>query len=269
MSEPELKLHAESRRFLEELGGLTIPADARERYENLCARFAGDLVEVREIEPLERPVRGRLYRQGPGRLLVWFHGGRFISGSLGTHDALCRRLARALDGAVLAVDYRLAPEHPYPAAFEDARAAAGLARTLAGDIAAGGDSAGAALALASGVETVALIYPMVDPRCDTASHRQFASGPGPSGESMRAGWAQFLAGGAEFELPMSHVRRALVITAEIDPLRDEGERLAGQLAGAEHLQVAGHIHGFMTYPARFSAVDEAISRVASFLHHRP
>jgi acetyl esterase len=258
-------LDPESARFLSGLESLAIPKDLRERYEFLCARFAGERVEVREVEPVAGPVPARLYRQGGGRLLVWFHGGRFVSGSLDTHDALCRRLARSLDGAVLAVDYRLAPEHPYPAAFDDARVAACFARSLDPHAAAGGDSAGAAVALASGLETVALIYPMIDPACGTPSHRKFANGPGPTGESMRAGWAQFLTAGGVFELPVGHVRRALVFTAEIDPLRDEGERLAGQLSACEHVPLKGHIHGFMTYPARFSSVDMVVSRVASFL----
>jgi acetyl esterase len=267
--EPELILDPESSKFLNELETLPIPPDARERYDFLCARFAGERVEVREVEPVAGPVPARLYRQGDGRLLVWFHGGRFISGSLETHDALCRRLARALDGSVLAVDYRLAPEHPYPAAFEDARAAASFARSLDLHAASGGDSAGAAVALASGLETVALIYPMVDPGCDTPSHGKYVAGPGPTGEAMRAGWAQFLPAGSVFELPLGHVRRAMVVTAGIDPLRDEGERLAAQLPDCEHVPLKGHIHGFMTYPARFSAVDRVVSRVASFLGDRP
>lgn len=269
MPEPELRLDPEAARFLSELEALPIPPDARERYEFLCERFAGERLAVREVAPVAAPVRGRLYRFGGGRLLVWFHGGRFISGSLETHDALCRRLARALDGSVLAVDYRLAPEHSYPAAFEDARAAASFALSLDPHAAAGGDSAGAAVALASGLETVALIYPMVDPVCDTPSHRKYAAGPGPTGESMRAGWAQFLPAGSAFELPVSHVRRALVVTAGIDPLRDEGERLAGQLPDCEPVRLEGQIHGFMTYQARFSAVDSVVSRVASFLRDRP
>ncbi len=269
MPEPGLTLEPEAARFLRELESLPAPQDPRERYEFLCARFAGERLKVREVEPAPAPVQGRLYRQGGGPLLVWFHGGRFISGSLETHDALCRRLARALDGTVLAVNYRLAPEHPYPAAFEDAIAASSLARVLDPCAAAGGDSAGAALALASGLETAALIYPMVEPRCDTPSHRRFANGPGPAGESMRAGWSQFLPPGIEFNLPLRHVRRALVVTAEIDPLHDEGVRLARQLPNCEEMRLKGHIHGFMTYPARFSAVDSVVSRVASFLGGGP
>lgn len=263
-----MTLHPEAEAFLSELAELEIPKAARERYEFLCARFAGDPAAVGELREIEKPVAGRLYRDGPGPLLVWFHGGRFISGSLNTHDALCRRLARALEGSVLAVNYRLAPEHPYPAAFEDARAAADYARTLDENAAAGGDSAGAALALACGLETVALVYPMADPSCSGASHDRFAYGPGPSSAEMRAGWEQFLPRNASLDLPLQHVRRALVVTAEIDPLLDEGLRLASVLPDAKHVHVEGHIHGFLTYAARFSAAANIVSEIAAFASGR-
>lgn len=264
MSERELKLAPEAAAFLDEISRLEVPAGARARYEFLCARYAGETVEVREVVELDRPLRMRRYSHGPGPLLLWFHGGRFISGSLETHDALCRRLARAIDGQVLAVDYRLAPEHHYPAAFEDARRAAEFALTLRADVAAGGDSAGGALAVACGIETVALVYPMIDPACDTASHLRFKNGPGPSGNDMRAGWEQFLPRGG-FELPTRHVRRALVVTSEIDPLRDEGLELLSRIFATQHEHLPGAIHGFLTYPARFSAAQFVIDRIALFL----
>lgn len=265
MSERELKLAPEAAAFLEEISRLEAPIEPRARYEYLCRRFAGEFVEVREVVELDRPLRMRLYKQGSGPLLVWFHGGRFISGSLETHDALCRRLALACGGQVLAVDYRLAPEHPYPAAVEDARAAAEYARTLNSDVAAGGDSAGAALALGCGVGTLALVYPMLDPACRTASHRRFKLGPGPSGDDMRAGWRQFLLEGGSFELPTGHVKRALVVTAGADPLLDEGQDLLGRLGAAEHVHWPGHIHGFLTYPGHFRAAQEVVERIGLFL----
>lgn len=265
MPERELTLAPEAAAFLEEISRLEAPAGPRARYEYLCARFAGELVEVREVVELDRPLRMRHYKQGPGPLLAWFHGGRFISGSLETHDALCRRLANACGGQVLAVDYRLAPEHPYPAAFEDARAAAAFAAALHPRVAAGGDSAGAALALACGIETLALVYPMLDPGCNTLSHRRFMLGPGPSGDDMRAGWRQFLPEGGGFQLATGHVKRALVVTAEVDPLLDEGLALLGRLGTAEHAHLPGYIHGFLTYPGRFRAAQEVVERIGLFL----
>ncbi len=265
MSERELNLHPEAAAFLEELARLNIPHDARTRYEFLCSTFAGTRFDPSNVTDIDAPIRSRLYRQGPGPFLLWFHGGRFISGSLATHDAVCRRLAIAINGQVLAVDYRLAPEHPYPAAFEDALAAAEFARTLHCAPAAGGDSAGAALALACGLENVALVYPMLDPACDSASHLRFRRGPGPSGDDMRAGWSAFLPAGTPFELPTGHIRRALVVTAEADPLLDEGLRLLSRLPASAHLHLDGHIHGFLTYPARFAAAQTVIERIASIL----
>jgi acetyl esterase len=263
--EPELRLDPDAAGFLEQLAWLDVPAGPRARYEFLCSHFGGERVELNEVCEIDAPVRGRLYFQGAGPLLVWFHGGRFISGSLETHDAVCRRLARALDGRVLAVDYRLAPEHPFPAAFEDARAAADYALSLDAAAAAGGDSAGAALALACGLDTAALVYPMLDPACGAGSHARFAGGPGPSSEDMRAGWAQFLPAGARFSIETAHVRRALLFTAECDPLLDEGLSLLQRLSSIEHCHFKGQIHGFLTYPARFSAAQTVVDRIALFL----
>lgn len=268
MPEPELTLHPDAAAFLEEVAALDVPAGARARYEFLCRRFAGETAPVREVREITAPVRSRLYVHGPGPLLLWFHGGRFISGSLETHDALCRRLARALDGRVLATDYRLAPEHSCQEILDDARAAAGLALSLDPEAAAGGDSAGASLALASRLATVALVYPMLDPTCDTPSHLRFAAGPGPSSAGMREGWRQLLPRDTPFELETQRVRRALVVTAGIDPLLDEGLNLLNVLPETQHLHFEGHIHGFLTYPARFQAAQTVVDRIALFLRCR-
>ncbi|HUA72215.1 MAG TPA: alpha/beta hydrolase [Solirubrobacteraceae bacterium] len=169
------------------------PADAREERRRLTAAFAGRPVPVRTVEDLEIDaavtIRARHYEPpetgGPHPLLVYYHGGGFTYGDLDTHDSVCRILCRHAGTHVLAVDYRLAPEHPFPAAVDDASAALRWAFANAerlgadpGRVGVGGDSAGGTLAAVvtqlaarDGGPTPAvqlLIYPVTDM---TARHR--------------------------------------------------------------------------------------------------
>lgn len=272
--------------YLEEMRALALPAatpaEIRARYGALCARYSGPPVDVR-VEDIAGPVPLRLYGAGP-RLLVWFHGGRMVSGDLDTHDAPCRLLARASGGRVLAVDYRLGPEHPYPAALEDAAAALEFARTLSDEVALGGDSAGASLALAAALEApgvvsaLALIYPMIDATCSLPSHREFEDGPGTSSRDIRLGYDWWLPAGTDRRAPrvsplwasgLAALPRTFVLTCGVDPLRDEGLELARRLSAAgvavERRHYPGHLHGFLTYPARFAAAARAVAETARFL----
>ncbi len=223
----------------------------------------------------------RVYRStaAADRLLpgiVYLHGGGWALGSLETHDTLCRHLAHASGAVVVAVDYRLAPEHPYPAAFDDAWDAfqhvAGNGASLGIDpsrLAVAGDSAGGNLAAAvalrardAGGPAIAcqcLLYPVIDHACDTDSYRRFATGFGLTAARMRFFWNAYLAG-ADGRAPFASPARAenliglppaLIVTAEYDVLRDEGETYARGLRAAgvrtEYECVAGMIHGFVHY----------------------
>jgi acetyl esterase len=279
-----LDLHPDCLAYLEELRALAMPAstaeEVRARYRFLCTRYAGERVEVAVRDAGGRaPLR--VYGEGGG-VLLWFHGGRMVSGDLETHDSLCRRLARSLRGRVVAVDYRLAPEHLDPAQTEDARWALEAVRSLGGKLAVGGDSAGAWLALEAaleepaGIESLVLAYPMIDAACGLASHGEFEAGPGTSGRDIRLGYEWWL-GGRRRESPLraegfEKLPRTYVLTCGVDPLRDEGLELGRRLKAAGVAVVerhyAGHLHGFLTYPARFSAAEEVVEEVAGFVAGR-
>lgn len=279
-------LHPDCLAYLEELRELSMPAstpeEVRARYRFLCERYAGPRIDVR-VEDVSGPVPMRLYGEGE-RLLVWFHGGRMVSGDLETHDWLCRALARESEGRVLAVDYRLAPEHRSPAALEDASAALRFARTLSGKVSTGGDSAGAALALAAALDDpgalseLVLIYPMIDATCSLPSHSEFENGPGTSGRDIVLGYEWWLPADADrrdARVSPLHAEgfeklpRTLLVTCGVDPLRDEGMELVQRLSTArlevEHVHYSTLLHGFLTYPARFGAAQDAIAEIAAFV----
>lgn len=227
-----------------------------------------------------RSLAARVYSSPTGRnlpLVVYFHGGGWVIGDLGTHHAFCQQLRELGGCSVVAVDYRLAPEHPCPAALDDCREAVHwLARHLEstgpnnGSIVLAGDSAGGHLAActALALETEArgrlagalLIYPVVDHYSTPyASYTERAKGQTLTSSLMRWFWDTWLAGGgadaaaAAGALPM-HSRTlaslppCLVVTAERDPLRDEGLQFAEQLRTAGVTVTSEHYgnaeHGF-------------------------
>ncbi|MGB5111374.1 MAG: alpha/beta hydrolase [Mycobacterium sp.] len=267
------------------VGGLVASDDvviARNQLDAVAASFTTPVVvSARDFTipgPAgELPVRH--YRAEPGApLLVFLHGGGFVVGSIGSHDALCRRLCHDAGVHVLSVDYRLAPEHKAPAASEDSIAAYGWALEHADElgadpqrVAVGGDSAGGNLAAVvtqaardAGMRLPVLqllIYPMADPVCETVSRTLFADGyfltkadiewfdrhyldgSGLSGDDPRVSplRAQNLSG----------LSPALVLTAGFDPLRDEGTAYAAALAAAGvpvDLREYGSLtHGFVNF----------------------
>jgi acetyl esterase len=209
-------------------------------------------------------------------LLVYFHGGGFIAGGLASHDGTVRELTVRTGCVSVAVDYRLAPEHPFPAAVEDCiRAlhwAVDNADTLGIDpnrVAIGGDSAGGNLAACvaianrdrSGPALVAqvLVYPVVDPACASASMVRNGAGYLLTADSMRFMWHSYLGDDAHRSDPRANplaattlagLPPATVITAEYDPLCDEGEAYARALAAAgvpvTWSHYAGQVHGFFS-----------------------
>jgi acetyl esterase len=230
----------------------------------------------------------------PFPIVVWFHGGGWVVGTLDTYDPLCRALAAAVPAVVVSVGYRLAPEHPWPAAVEDAYAATLWAsRNAAGlggaqdRLAVAGDSAGGNLAAVvalgardRGGPAIAfqlLVYPALDAAADTASWRDHAEGFHLTAAGMRWYWDHYL-GGADGRAPdasplraafLSGLPPALVIVAEHDVLRDEGEAYAARLAGAGVAATAtrypGMVHGFFRWRAVTATADTALAEAAAAL----
>jgi acetyl esterase len=230
----------------------------------------------------------------PFPIVVFFHGGGWVVGTLDTYDPLCRALAAATPAVVVSVDYRLAPEHRWPAAVEDAYAATEWASRNAAALggaqhrlAVAGDSAGGNLAAVvalgardRGGPAIAfqlLVYPVLDVAGDTASWREFADGFYLTADGMRWYWDHYL-GGADGAAPDASPLRAafvgglppaLVIGAEYDILRDEGEAYAARLAeagvDATASRHAGVVHGFVRWRAVTGAAEDALQEAAAAL----
>jgi len=233
---------------------------------------------------------------GPFPALVFFHGGGWVVGDLDTHDVTCRSLTNQAGCVTVSVDYRLAPEHKFPAAVEDAYAAtrwvADHAAELGVDprrVAVGGASAGGNLATVVGLIVIErggprlafqlLIYPVTDAALDTPSARAITSDDYPlSRADMEWFWRQYLRDDADRANPYASPARAkslaglppaLVITAEIDPLCDEGERYAAALqrAGvpARFTRYEGVTHGFVGMEAVLDNGRAAVAESAQAL----
>jgi len=227
--------------------------------------------------------------------LVYFHGGGWVRGSLQTHDVLCRALANDARCVVVSVDYRMAPEHRFPAALDDAFAAtrwiAANAESLGIDprhLAVAGDSAGGNLAAAvtqlaraAGGPRLAyqvLLYPVTDDNLETPSYLRNAQGYMLTREAMRFYWQQYLGpDGQASDVRASPLRAtdftnlppALVITAEFDPLLDEGRAYADKLRAAggpvTYSEYAGMVHGFLTSAGVLDQGQRAIAETAGAL----
>jgi acetyl esterase len=281
--DPEVAAYLEAQKLLPPRGALDIAA-TRERLRQ-AAILAGSPPAVARVENLVLAgyLRARQYWpiiDSARPLLVYFHGGRFISGDLESHDPICRMLALAANCRVLAVDYRLAPEHRFPAAADDARLAVewalgqGIAVAVAGDSAGANLAAGAALAhYGAALRCQLLIYPMIDATCSEPSYTEFAEGYGPGAADMKRGWREYLPEGTDardplasprFAADLKHAPPAWVLTAECDTLRDEGEAYARRL-GIAAKRYPGTIHGFFTMPGILRVAREAMADAATFL----
>ncbi|MBI4875928.1 MAG: alpha/beta hydrolase [Acidobacteria bacterium] len=259
----------------------------REAYRRVSAACAEvwEGVEVEDSVVAGLPVR--IYGAGSSPVLVYLHGGRFFSGDLDTHDGACRALAAHSACRVAAVHYRLAPEHRFPAALQDAVAVVrefqqqGLKVGVGGDSAGGNLAAAAALVLCGRGRELAcqmLIYPMLDATCGLPSHLRYASGHGPGSDDMQRGWAEYLLGDADPEDPrvsplwaedLAGLPPAFVLTAEYDSLRDEGERYAERLREAGVVvtlsRLEGAIHGVFTMGGTLALGREATRRAGHWL----
>jgi len=225
-------------------------------------------------------------------VLIWFHGGGFVIGSLETHDSVCRMLANQADCLVVSIDYRLAPEHKFPAAVEDCHAALKWVATHAvefgGDancIAVGGDSAGGNLAAVMAILArdaahpklvfQLLIYPCTAPEPETASHHKFKEGYILSRNSITWFYRQYLRTGKDVNdfrfAPLVHddlsgLPPALIIVAGYDPLRDEGIEYTKRLIEAgNRVRLAnyeGMVHGFFLMGGAVDAARRAVAESA-------
>jgi acetyl esterase len=189
---------------------------------------------------------------------------------------------------VVAVDYRLAPEHRFPAAAEDACQAVDWALAQGVPVAVAGDSAGANLAAVASLarrtpdlRCQVLIYPMIDATCSSPSFATFAEGCGPMAIDMERGWSEYLPKGHDprdpvaspcFAADTSGVAPAFALTAEYDTLRDEGEIYARKLIESGNLvqvrRYSGAIHGFFVMPGTLALGRQALADVAEFLKSR-
>lgn len=257
-------------------------------------------LDVRNLEVAggAGPIKARLYKPqgatGTGPGLVYFHGGGFVIGNLDTHDDFLRRLCKASGVRVLSVDYRLAPEHPFPAAHDDALAATRWAFDHAAEIgfdpariAVGGDSAGGNLSACMALELRGdpahqlafqlLLYPATAMALDTPSRRALATGYVLTAEVMEWFGNHYGAGThpqAKRAEPvhaesLAGLPPALVVTAGFDPLKDEGKAYAAALnkAGvkAQHIEYPSFVHDFYTLSAVCPGVVPAIEETAAAL----
>ncbi len=254
-----------------------------------CTPTQARAIRARRLRPSTEPIHdsrdldadgvsARLYRPNDRDdlgLLVFLHGGGWVIGNLESHDNLCRILANSSGHAVLSVDYRLAPEHPFPAALDDALTATRWAHDYAtrlgcspDRLAVGGDSAGANLAIVVGhlssvpLRFQLLVYPSTDLTCSFPSFVENADGPQLTAAGMSWFIGHYLDGtSTSLTDPRVSPRFAddevvaaspptLMITAQYDPLRDEGDAYAARLAAlgvpTSHVRFSGMYHGFFS-----------------------
>ena len=304
-----MPLHPQLKRILEETASLGLPdyqdlspAAARKQMLDLTPPV-NPLLTVKRVENLmipgpkgEIPIR-LYYPSGdpPFAVLVYFHGGGWVMGDLDTHHGVCHALAKQSSCLVVSVDYRLAPEHRYPAAVEDAYAATSWVAQHTDAIqanpdrlAVGGDSAGGHLAAVVAlmardrngprIDLQALIYPITDFNFSTPSYIENKEGYMLTSDLMKWFWNHFIEDEGQANDPyvsplraknFSDLPQALIITAEYDPLRDEGQAYGKKLqeAGVNVTlsRYPGMIHGFIRMTARLDKAKEALDEIAGKL----
>jgi len=304
-----MPLDPQVKQILDEAEALRLPAyqdlsppEARKQMLDLTAPvdplLTVDRVENRRIHGPAGEIPLRLYypaRDPPYAVVVYFHGGGWVIGNLDTHHGLCHAFAKTSGCLVVSVDYRLAPEHRHPAAVEDAYAAtswvAANTAALQADperMAVAGDSAGGHLAAVVALmardrrgprlDLQILIYPITDFNLDTSSYLNNADGYMLTRDLMRWFWNHYLETEKFADHPyvcplrakdLAGLAPALVITAEYDPLCDEGEAYAQKLRQAgvkvKYIRYGGMIHGFLRMTSRLDKAKEALEEVAGVL----
>ena len=274
--------------------GPTELADLRAAYAQTARELGGPPVQVASVRDvlIERadapPLPVRVYRPAtaadPLGAIVWHHGGGWVMGDLDGIDHVARELCEVAGHVVVSVDYRLAPEHPFPAAVDDARAALRWTALEAAPelgidpqrVAVGGDSAGGQLAAQAALREPGLaaaqllVYPALDPRMASAAYREFAGGPCVTAGEMAYFWTA-VAGGAAIEtleLPgLANAPPAWIAVAAHDPLRDDGLDYAAalQAAGVEtHVAVYDDMtHSFLRWGGVTERAHELIAWLAA------
>ncbi len=274
---------------------------ARSQIESLATTLGGDYIPLPYVEDFTIPGKGgvipvRLYKPSdtdePLPVFIGFHGGGFIRGSVNSHDGLFRRLAKYGNFAVLSVEYRLAPEHKFPAAVDDAYTALrwvqenGLSKGLNPQkIAIGGDSSGGNLAAVACQDAKrndtpqpliqALIYPTTDSHFTAHSHTLFSKGFFLTEERMHWYRDHYLRNAADRDDPrasplieedLQGLAPALVITAGFDPLRDEAEDYARKLKNSDVpvgvVRFDGMVHGFSSLSGLLPDADKSLKIIA-------
>jgi acetyl esterase len=305
-----MPLDPQVREFLDEIEAMHAPPLETlplEMARDACmedARTLGDPEPVGSISNRTIPGPGgeipiRVYQPANASqalpVFVYFHGGGWVVCNIDTHDTLCRSLANAANYLVVSVDYRLAPEHKFPAAVEDCFAATQWVREAAAEIGAdpnrivvGGDSAGGNLATVVSLmardmgkplpQLQVLIYPVTDVNLDTDSYKANGEGYNLTRSMMKWFFDCYLTSendAADWRVSplrakdLSGLPPALVITAEFDPLRDEGEAYAARLKEAEVpvtlTRYDGMIHPFIRRIHRFDQARTAFNQVVAAL----
>ena len=282
------------------------PEAARQLYLGGRAFFSPDPPEVAETHSLvasgpHGPIPMRLYRPfGTGAAdilpaLVYYHGGGWVIGDLDTHDVVCRQLANRAGCAVISVDYRLAPEHKFPAAVDDAFAAllwvaseAAALRLDPSRLAVGGDSAGGNLTAVTtlrardagfaGLRYQILVYPATDFAGTYESQARHVEGPILTAANQAWFRGHYLRGDADLTdwrasplraASLANLPPAYVLTAGHDPLCDEGEAYAARLEASgvavTRRVFPGQIHGFLTMGRMIGAAETAIAEIGDAL----
>jgi acetyl esterase len=279
------------------------PPQARRAFARAIERCGGKPAIVDAIEEIEVPCRSGprtawIYRpvdqsSGLQPALLWLHGGGFVFGDLPTYDRLCRAFADAAKLTVVAFDYRLAPEAPFPAAIEDCEDAWRWLRARAVPlgldphcIGLAGDSAGGTLALATAMTAAAqgaparslvIAYPGVSLHLDTPSHARFACGHLLTRRTIEWCYRAYVPHDVQDDrlAPLHSPRLAALpptclVLAGCDPLADEGQMLATRLRELRHdvrvLDYPGMIHGFLSYPAAIPEASEALAEMGRVAH---